>query len=234
MRFHETAFYKMKRANISHYAKKTTDKTKKAIRKILKKDSKMDKDIEQNEKVEEQKTDKKTESQEENPQTKASEAESGEASDKEGEAQGLEAKLEELNKKYLLLYSDFENYRRRTAKEKMELVLNAAESTIKDLLPIVDDYERALANMESTDNELMAKTREGMELIYNKLMDTLSRKGLKPIGAKGEKFDESLHEAIARIPASKEEEKGIVVDETTKGYYLNDKVIRYSKVVVAM
>lgn len=194
----------------------------------------MDKDIEQNEKNEEQKAKQETETRETESQTPDSETETGAKSDKEDEAQSLEAKLEDLNRKYLLLYSDFENYRRRTAKEKMELVLNAAESTIKDLLPIVDDYERALANMGSTDSELMARTREGLELIYNKLMDTLGRKGLKPIGAKGEKFDENLHEAIARIPASKEEEKGIVVDETTKGYYLNDKVIRYSKVVVAM
>jgi HlyD family secretion protein len=92
----------------------------------------------------------------------------------------------------------------------------------------------ALQNMESQDNEVFAKTKEGMELIYNKLIGTLTKKGLKPINAKGEMFDENLHEAIARIPAQNEDEKGKVIDETTKGYYLNDKVIRYSKVVVAM
>jgi molecular chaperone GrpE len=99
---------------------------------------------------------------------------------------------------------------------------------------VIDDYERALQNLESQDNEVFAKTKEGLELIYNKLIGTLTKKGLKPINAKGEMFDENLHEAIARIPAQNEDEKGKVIDETTKGYYLNDKVIRYSKVVVAM
>ena len=135
----------------------------------------------------------------------------------------LTEKLEELNKKYLLLYSDFENFRKRTSKEKIELIQNAAENTIKDLLPVVDDYERALV-----------KAKEGIELIYNKLMSILTQKGLKPMNAKGEKFDENLHEAIAQVPAESEEQKGIVLDETTKGYYLHEKVIRYAKVVVAM
>lgn len=146
----------------------------------------------------------------------------------------LTEKLEELNKKYLLLYSDFENYRKRASKEKFELIQNAAESTIKDLLPVVDDYERALDNFEKFEDEKFAKTKEGLELIYNKLMGILTQKGLKPMNAKGTKFDENIHEAIAQMPASNEEEKGMVLDETTKGYYLNDKVIRYAKVVVAM
>ncbi len=146
----------------------------------------------------------------------------------------LEEKLEELNKKYLLLYSDFENYRKRASKERIELIQNAAESTIKDLLPVVDDYERALENFEKFEDEKFTKTKEGLELIYNKLMSILTQKGLKPMNAKGEKFDENIHEAIAQMPAESEEQKGIVLDETTKGYYLHDKVIRYAKVVVAM
>lgn len=146
----------------------------------------------------------------------------------------LGEKLEELNKKYLLLYSDFENYRKRSSKEKFELIQTAAESTIKDLLPVVDDYERALANFEQFEDEKFAKTKEGLELIYNKLMSVLTQKGLKPMNAKGTKFDENIHEAIAQMPATSEEQKGMVLDETTKGYYLHDKVIRYAKVVVAM
>ena len=146
----------------------------------------------------------------------------------------LEEKLEELNKKYLLLYSDFENFRKRTSKEKIELIQNATENTIKDLLPVVDDYERALANFEKFEDEKFIKAKEGIELIYNKLMSILTQKGLKPMNAKGGKFDENLHEAIAQMPAENEEQKGIVLDETTKGYYLHDKVIRYAKVVVAM
>ena len=148
--------------------------------------------------------------------------------------ENLAEKLEELNKKYLLLYSDFENYRKRASKEKFELIQNAAESTIKDLLPVVDDYERALESFDKLEDEKFAKTKEGIELIYNKLMTILTQKGLKPMNAKGEKFDENLHEAIAQMPAASEEQKGIVLDETTKGYYLHDKVIRYAKVVVAM
>ena len=146
----------------------------------------------------------------------------------------LTEKLEELNKKYLLLYSDFENFRKRTSKEKIELIQNAAENTIKDLLPVVDDYERALVNFEKFEDEKFLKAKEGIELIYNKLMSILTQKGLKPMNAKGEKFDENLHEAIAQVPAESEEQKGIVLDETTKGYYLHEKVIRYAKVVVAM
>ncbi|MEE1226828.1 MAG: nucleotide exchange factor GrpE [Bacteroidales bacterium] len=146
----------------------------------------------------------------------------------------LTEKLDELNKKYLLLYSDFENFRKRTSKEKIELIQNAAENTIKDLLPVVDDYERALANFEKFEDEKFVKAKEGIELIYNKLMSILTQKGLKPMNAKGEKFDENLHEAIAQMPAESEEQKGVILDETTKGYYLHEKVIRYAKVVVAM
>ena len=146
----------------------------------------------------------------------------------------LEEKLEELNKKYLLLYSDFENFRKRTSKEKIELIQNAAENTIKDLLPVVDDYERALANFEKFEDEKFIKAKEGIELIYNKLMSILTQKGLKPMNAKGGKFDENLHEAVTQFPAAEESQKGTVIEEVLKGYYLHDKVIRYSKVVVAI
>jgi molecular chaperone GrpE len=205
--------------------KKEKNKAENIINKLLKKNKNMAENKEEKEEL----TDKTEQSEQETQNEETPKAEQEEAKEDD-----LATKLEELNKKYLLLYSDFENFRKRKAKEQMELVMNASDGLIKELLPVIDDYERALQNMESQDNEVFAKTKEGMELIYNKLMNTLSKKGLKPINAKGEMFDENLHEAIARIPAQNEDEKGKVIDETTKGYYLNDKVIRYSKVVVAM
>lgn len=146
--------------------------------------------------------------------------------------QELGEKLAELNDKYLRLYSEFENYRKRTNQEKADLIKYGSEDTIKTILPIVDDYERALQAFGENDDN--AALKEGVVLIYNKLMSTLQQKGLKAIEAKGEKFDENLHEAVAQFPASDEEQKGKVIDEVVKGYYLNDKVIRYSKVVVAI
>lgn len=205
--------------------KKEKNKAENIINKLLKKNKNMAENKEEKEEL----TDKTEQSEQETQNEETPKAEQEEAKEDD-----LATKLEELNKKYLLLYSDFENFRKRKAKEQMELVMNASEGLIKELLPVIDDYERALQNMESQDNEVFAKTKEGMELIYNKLIATLTKKGLKPINAKGEMFDENLHEAIARIPAQNEDEKGKVIDETTKGYYLNDKVIRYSKVVVAM
>ena len=205
--------------------KKEKNKAENIINKLLKKNKNMAENKEEKEEL----TDKTEQSEQETQNEETPKAEQEEAKEDD-----LATKLEELNKKYLLLYSDFENFRKRKAKEQMELVMNASEGLIKELLPVIDDYERALQNMETQDNEVFAKTKEGMELIYNKLIGTLTKKGLKPINAKGEMFDESLHEAIARIPAQNEDEKGKVIDETTKGYYLNDKVIRYSKVVVAM
>jgi molecular chaperone GrpE len=205
--------------------KKEKNNVKNILNKLLNKNKDMAENIEEKEEQTKQTQEQEEQTQEQDTETQVQE-ETGE--------ENWAVKFEELNKKYLLLYSDFENFRKRKAKEQIDLVMNASEGVIKELLPVIDDYERALQNMESQDNEVFAKTKEGLELIYNKLMNTLSKKGLKPINAKGEMFDENLHEAIARIPAQNEDEKGKVIDETTKGYYLNDKVIRYSKVVVAM
>ena len=218
-------FDKAKSEDSSNKTGRTKNKTQKLINKLLNKNKEM---AENNE--EKQQTQQKNKQSQEQQTEQTQNCEQKE----ENKQENWEEKFEELNKKYLLLYSDFENFRKRKAKEQMELVMNAAESTIKDLLPVIDDYERALQNMESSEDEIFVKTKEGLELIYNKLMSTLSKQGLKPINAKGELFDENLHEAIARIPAQNDQDKGKVMDETTKGYYLNDKVIRYSKVVVAM
>lgn len=146
------------------------------------------------------------------------------AAEEAPKAEDMEEKLATLNDKYLRLYSEYENYRKRTNAEKADLLLNGSRDTIKAILPVIDDLERALA---ATGDD------EGVRLIYNKFMKILEQKGLKAMEVKGEKFDENLHEAITRIPAADESQKGLVVDVVEKGYYLNDKVLRYAKVVVA-
>ncbi|MCC8119606.1 MAG: nucleotide exchange factor GrpE [Bacteroidales bacterium] len=145
--------------------------------------------------------------------------------------QETEKKLEEKSKDYLFLMADFDNYRKRTLKEKAEIVKNASERILKELLPIVDDFERGLeATKDDTDGQ---NVRQGFELIYNKLVKLLESNGVKPIESTGRDFDSDLHDAIARIPAPSEDVKGKVIDTTTKGYTLNDKVLRHAKVVVA-
>ncbi len=155
------------------------------------------------------------------PNTEATEPEA-EATEAD-KVQEMGEKLAELNDKYLRLYSEYENYRKRTNIEKADLLLNGSREMMKAILPVIDDFERALA----------ATQDEGVSLIYNKMMKILEQKGLKPMDVKGEKFDENLHEAITRIPATEDSQKGLVVDVVEKGYYLNDKVLRYAKVVVA-
>ncbi|MBO9613844.1 MAG: nucleotide exchange factor GrpE [Dyadobacter sp.] len=140
------------------------------------------------------------------------------------------AEIAELKDKYLRLYADFENFRRRTAKEKLEMISGASADTVKLILPIVDDFERAKVSFDSsTDIEAL---KEGVDLIYNKLYKALESKGLKAMESKGADFDAEIHESIAQFPAPSEDLKGKVIDEIEKGYYLNDKVIRYAKVIV--
>lgn len=134
--------------------------------------------------------------------------------------------LAELKDKYLRLYSDFENFRKRTAKEKIELIQTASADLMTDLLPIIDDYERALANAPE------GEISEGVQLIFNKIKTTLQAKGLKEMQAKGELFDADLHDCITQFPAPSEEEKGKIIEVVEKGYILNEKVIRFAKVVV--
>lgn len=143
--------------------------------------------------------------------------------------QEMGEKLVDAQDKYVRLYSEYENYRKRTNLEKADLIINGSKDTIKAILPVVDDMERALSAMADEEG-----AKEGVQLIYNKLMNILSQKGLKPIEAKGQKFDENLHEAVTQFPAVEEGQKGMVVDVVEKGYYLNDKVLRYAKVVVAV
>ena len=138
--------------------------------------------------------------------------------------------LAELKDKYLRLYADFENFRRRTAREKLDLIGNANEGLLQALIPVVDDFERAMQSIENTDD--VTALKEGVSLIYTKLYKTLEGKGLKPMVAKGEPFDADLHESVTQFPAPSDDLKGKVIDEIEKGYYLNDKVIRFAKVIV--
>lgn len=132
--------------------------------------------------------------------------------------------------KYIRLYSEFENYRKRTAKEKIEIITNASENVIKEILPIVDDFERAILNNKDVSDA--ENIKEGLELIYNKLNKTLANQGLKSMDSIEKEFDADIHEAITKIPAPKENLKGKVIDVIEKGYTINEKVIRFAKVVV--
>jgi len=136
-----------------------------------------------------------------------------------------------MQDKYLRLSAEFDNYRKRTLKEKSELIKSASERVITDILPVLDDLERALQNMQKSE-EAKALT-EGVELIHGKFLKVLSQQGLKKIETEGKEFDTDYHEAIAMIPASSEEMKGKILDCVQTGYTLNDKVIRHAKVAVA-
>jgi molecular chaperone GrpE len=142
----------------------------------------------------------------------------------------LEAKVSELNDKYLRLYSEFDNFRKRTVKEKSELIQAGGEDVFKSILPVIDDFERAIkSNSETSD---VKAVNDGVSLIYNKLKSTLTQKGLEEMKALGEIFNPDIHEAITNIPAPSDDMKGKVVDELEKGYSLNGKIIRFAKVVI--
>ena len=138
--------------------------------------------------------------------------------------------IEEVTTKYKYLAAEFDNYRKRTLKERAELILNGGEKAIVALLPVVDDMERALKNGEKTDDPVVL--REGMELIYQKMMKTLESLGVKRIETEGANFDTDLHDAEALVPGMGDDKKGKVIDCLATGYKLNDKVIRHAKVAV--
>lgn len=142
----------------------------------------------------------------------------------------LQNELNESKDKYIRLAAEFDNFRKRTAKERIELFQTAGKDVIVDLLDVVDDGDRAMAQLENVTDIQAAK--EGIILIFNKLKNILQSKGLKPMEAIGQEFDPELHDAITEIPAPNEGLKGKVIDEIKKGYYLNDKIIRHAKVVV--
>ncbi len=142
----------------------------------------------------------------------------------------LEAQVAELKDKYLRLFAEFENYKRRTAKEKLDMIGSAAKNTLINFLPVLDDFERAKAAAEKENSTEVFS--EGVELVYQKFLQTLKNQGLKRIESDNALFDAEYHEAITEIPAPTEEMKGKVIDTVEQGYFLNDKVIRYAKVVV--
>lgn len=189
----------------------------------------------QKEKVEEKELDQNIEvNQEENtdqPVTENEEsgAEAPTAEEEPTELEKLSIELSEAKDKYLRLYSEFENFRRRTAKERIELIGSASKELIESLVPVLDDFERGLKSME--ENEEMTPAKEGTELIYNKFKKILESKGLKKMEVnKGDDFNDDYHEAITQIPAE-EELAGKIVDVVESGYFLSDKVVRFAKVV---
>jgi len=149
---------------------------------------------------------------------------------KDVEIMELKKELEELRDKYVRLYADFDNAKKRMAKERLELILTASKDVVKDLLPVLDDFERAQKAVENTAD--VTAVKEGLTLVQTKLINTLSSKGLKAMESVGKDFDVNNHEAITEIPAATPEQAGKVIDEVEKGYFLNDKIIRFAKVVV--
>lgn len=161
--------------------------------------------------------------------------------EKKDKVAALEEQVNELSEKlkkekddYLRLMAEFDNFRRRTAQEKLDLIGSASGDTIKGLLPILDDFERALKSIGDTEDEVALQAKTGTELIFNKLMSYLKSKGLSVIEAAGATFDTDLHEAVAQFPVAEEDKKGKVFDVVQTGYLLNGKVLRFAKVVVGI
>lgn len=176
--------------------------------------------------VEESKTEKKetTTSKKKSKKTKSH-------VDKQAEKiKELEEEIKNIEDKYLRLYSDFDNYRKRTSKERLELTKTASSEVILSLLTILDDFERAQKALKEADS--VEAVCDGVDLIYIKLMDILKKRGLEEMKVIGEEFDTDFHEAITNIPAESEEMKGKIIDQVEKGYLLNGNVLRYAKVVV--
>ncbi len=149
----------------------------------------------------------------------------------ENQLVGLQAEVEKQKKEYLFLAAEFDNYRKRTLKEKAEIIKNGGENVLKGLLPILDDFERGIKAAETDTNA--ESMLEGMKLIYNKLVKYMESMGVKEMNSTGEPFDAELHEAIAQVPSPSEDMKGKVLDTVQKGYMINDKVLRHAKVAVA-
>ena len=147
------------------------------------------------------------------------------------EPDNVSDELAQMKDAYLRLMAEYDNYRKRTMKEKAELIKNGGERVLTGLLPVVDDFERALGNINNT-TEIQSIT-EGIELIYNKFISFLTQNGVKAIEANGQPFNDEVHDAVATISAPEEDKKGLVIDCMQTGYTLNDKVVRHAKVVVA-
>jgi len=167
----------------------------------------------------------------ENQSEEVADKKKGNATNGDGEVELVpKSEYDQLNDKLIRLAAEFDNFRKRTSRERVDLLQTAAKDTIADLLPILDDFDRAkkLAEDESSDESFS----EGVQLVYQKLHSTLKKRGLKPMESDGEEFDAEFHEALTEIPAPTEELKGKVVETVEKGYLLQDKIIRHAKVVV--
>lgn len=173
-----------------------------------------------------------TEETKENNSTENTENEASvnEAAEELSAEDKLKQEVAELNDKYLRLFAEFDNFKRRTQKERVELLQTAGKDVVVSLLPVLDDFERAIKATENTTE--VAPVREGIVLVQTKLKSILNHKGLKEIESINTEFNTDLHEAITQIPSPTEEQKGKVIDELEKGYTLNDKVVRFAKVVV--
>ena len=169
-----------------------------------------------------------TENTADNP-AEGKDAEAEEATEKDP-LEAAQEEIESLKDKYLRSVAEFDNYRKRTLKEKADLILNGGEKTVSAILPVIDDMERAIENGKKTDD--VAVLREGMELIYHKFMKTLEGLGLKKIETENADFSTDVHEAVAMVPGMGDDKKGKVIDCLQTGYLLNDKVIRHAKVAV--
>ncbi|MBO4822322.1 MAG: nucleotide exchange factor GrpE [Prevotella sp.] len=186
---------------------------------------------EQREQEQEQEQEQESASAEENEEEGKQDAADAPAEEEERDPlEVAKEKIAELNDKYIRKVAEFDNYRKRTLKEKTELILNGGEKTITKILPIIDDMERAIANGEKTDD--VATLREGMDLIYKKFLKILEGEGVELIATVGEDFNTDYHEAIAMVPGMGDDKKGKVIDCVQTGYTLNGKVIRYAKVAV--
>ncbi len=165
-------------------------------------------------------------------QTADDNTDDGKTAEKEtkSEAEQLKEQLIKLNDKYIRLSAEFDNYRKRTLKERMELMKNAGEDVLSNILPVVDNFERAIKTMESATD--IDAVKEGVAMIYKNFKDFLNQRGVKEIEANEKDFDTDLHEAVSKIPSPDKKMKGKILDVIEKGYKLNDKVIRYAKVVV--
>ena len=168
--------------------------------------------------------------QAETEETAAEEAAATEAAEEKDPLEAAEEQIAELKDKYLRSVAEFDNYRKRTLKERAELILNGGEKVLTAILPVVDDMERAIENGAKTDEP--AVLREGMELIYHKLLKVLESQGVSVIETEQADFDTDVHEAVAMVPGMGDDKKGKVIDCVQKGYKLNDKVIRHAKVAV--
>lgn len=162
-------------------------------------------------------------------ETSTNEAEAPQLADNQLNASDLQQQLDEMKDKYMRMFAEFDNYKKRAVREKLDFMKSAAQDTLSSLLPVLDDFDRAKKFAEGKDN---ASWDTGVDLVYQKLYNILRNKGLEAMESTGADFDAELHEAITEIPAPTEELKGKVVDTVEKGYRLNDKIIRHAKVVV--